>query len=49
MSATPDQPFVPRPIELTDELKAQLNSVATATLTAGNQERSITVRMRHAR
>lgn len=36
-----DEPFVPRPIELTDELRTQLNSVATATLTGQLQGRGI--------
>lgn len=41
MTDTQDGSFVPHPVELTDELKAKLNSVATATLTGQLQSRGI--------
>jgi regulator of RNase E activity RraA len=41
MSDSQDEPFVPHPVELTDELKAKLNSVATATITGQLQGRGI--------
>jgi len=41
MSQETDEPFVPHPVELTDDLRAKLNGVATATLTGQLQSRGI--------
>ncbi|MDH3681569.1 MAG: hypothetical protein OEV40_16655 [Acidimicrobiia bacterium] len=41
MSENNDEPFVPRPVELTEALRTKLNGVATATLTGQLQGRGI--------
>lgn len=41
MTTEPNEPFSPHPVELGDDLRAKLNSVATATLTGQLQSRGI--------
>lgn len=41
MTDTPNEPFNPHPVELSDEIRSMLNSVATATITGHLQGRGI--------